>query len=171
MSRIPRTPVFSTGLDSPLGPVLLATTDRGLCGLWFEGQQHGPAPEAWARWTPAPHHPVLQAARDQVRAYLDGQRRQFELPLDLSGGTDFQQSVWQALLTIGYGRTSSYSALAQWMARPQSVRAVGAAIGRNPLSLVVPCHRVLGAKGQLTGYAGGLARKQSLLQLETLHAS
>jgi methylated-DNA-[protein]-cysteine S-methyltransferase len=170
MARTPPSPLFTTRLDSPLGPIVLAATERALCGLWFEGQQHGPAADTVARWTPAPTHTVLQQASEQVLAYLQGQRQRFELPLDLGGGTDFQQSVWQALLGIGWGQTSSYGALAQQIGRERAVRAVGAAIGRNPLSLVVPCHRVVGAQGQLTGYAGGLHRKQALLQLENRHA-
>ena len=171
MIRTPRLPLFTARLDSPLGPIVLAATERALCGLWFEGQQHGPDAPTVARWTPAPDHPVLTQARAQVLAHLNGQRQAFDLPLDLGGGTEFQQSVWRALLSIGYGQTCSYGTLAQQIARPQAVRAVGAAVGRNPLSLVVPCHRVLGAQGQLTGYAGGLQRKQALLQLEASHAA
>ena len=93
-------------------------------------------------------------------------RQAFDLPLDLSGGTPFQQAVWRALLAIPSGATTSYGALARALGSPTAVRAVGAAVGRNPISIVVPCHRVLGAGGALTGYAGGLARKQALLRLE-----
>ena len=111
--------------------------------------------------------------RDGVEAlqYLRGERDGFDLPLDLSGGTPFQQEVWQALLAIGRGATRSYGELSQHLGRPRAVRAVGAAVGRNPLSVVVPCHRVLGADGSLTGYAGGLGRKVALLTLENALAS
>jgi methylated-DNA-[protein]-cysteine S-methyltransferase len=101
-----------------------------------------------------------------VLAYLSGQTLQWEGPIDLSAGTPFQQSVWQALLRIHSGQSQSYGDLARLLARPQAVRAVGAAVGRNPVSIIVPCHRVLGAGGQLTGYAGGLWRKEALLRLE-----
>ena len=99
-------------------------------------------------------------------AYLGGKALKWEGPLDLTAGTPFQQSVWQALLQIPTGQSQTYGELARQLARPQAVRAVGAAVGRNPVSIIVPCHRVLGAGGQLTGYAGGLWRKQALLQLE-----
>jgi methylated-DNA-[protein]-cysteine S-methyltransferase len=111
---------------------------------------------------------VLQSAAAQVLAYLGGQTLQWEGPLDLSAGTAFQQSVWQALLGVPSGTSQSYGDLARRLANPKAVRAVGAAVGRNPVSIIVPCHRVLGAGGQLTGYAGGLWRKQALLQLEGL---
>ncbi|MDD2846013.1 MAG: methylated-DNA--[protein]-cysteine S-methyltransferase [Rhodoferax sp.] len=156
-----------TGMATPLGKVWLAASPLGLVGVWFDGQRHLPGqlngPTAW------PHddqHPVLRAAAQQVDTYLRGARTQFDLPLDMSGGTPFQQEVWHALLGIARGHTLSYGAVCQRMGRPSAVRAVGAAIGRNPLSVVVPCHRVLGQDGSLTGYAGGLERKTALLQLE-----
>jgi methylated-DNA-[protein]-cysteine S-methyltransferase len=102
----------------------------------------------------------------QLQDYFAGHRTVFDLPLDLSRGTAFQQSVWQALLNIGAGTHQSYGQLAARLSKPQAVRAVGAAVGRNPVSIIVPCHRVLGSTGQLTGYAGGLERKRALLQLE-----
>ena len=164
-----RTPLFTTRQDTALGPIVLAATDHALCGLWFEGQQHGPDARTVARWSAAPGHPVLHKAAEQVLAYLGGKCQGFDLPLDLGSGTAFQQSVWQALRGIGFGQTLSYGDIARQIGRAQAVRAVGAAVGRNPLSLVVPCHRVLGARGQLTGYAGGLERNQALLQLESRH--
>jgi len=109
---------------------------------------------------------VLVEAIGQLRAYFAGERTSFELPLDLQGGTPFQQSVWSALLGIPRGGTTSYAALAREVGKPQAARAIGAAVGRNPVSIVVPCHRVLGTGGGLTGYAGGLERKTALLQLE-----
>ena len=149
--------------DSPLGPMIVAATGRGLAGLWFEDQRHLPDSSGWPR---APEHPVLREAAAQLRDYFAGRRTQFDLPLDLQSGTAFQQSVWQALLGIPSGRTTSYGDLSQRVGRPSAVRAVGAAVGRNPVSIVVPCHRVLGRDGSLTGYAGGLERKSALLGLE-----
>lgn len=155
-------------LDSPLGPVRLAASPTGLCGLWFEGQRHYPPTlDAERAWPHAIRHPILDAAATQLQQVLRGERQHFALPLDLSGGTPFQQAVWQALLQIPPGETCSYGALAQAAGKPGAARAVGAAVGRNPLSVVVPCHRVLGAGGALTGYAGGLERKRALLALES----
>ena len=152
-----------TRFDSPLGPMILAATERGLAGIWFEGQRHLPDTTGWPH---AAAHPVLVDAVAQLRDYFAGRRLQFDLPLDLQGGTAFQQSVWQALLAIPAGRTSSYGELSERVGRPTASRAVGAAVGRNPVSIVVPCHRVLGKDGSLTGYAGGLQRKGALLKLE-----
>ncbi len=150
--------------DTPLGKVWLAASPLGLCGLWFDGQRH--LPDELQAWPQAPQHPVLRAAAQQLQQVLRGERAGFDLALDLSGGTPFQQAVWQALLRIPRGQTASYGALAHAIGKAQAVRAVGAAVGRNPLSVVVPCHRVLGSDGSLTGYAGGLERKQALLRLE-----
>jgi methylated-DNA-[protein]-cysteine S-methyltransferase len=155
--------IVQTRYDSPLGPMIVAATDSGLAGLWFEGQRHLPERSTW----PAnPQHAVLRQAITQLEEYFSGSRTSFDLPLDLQGGTAFQQSVWQALLSIPHGGTMSYGVLSQRIGQPAAVRAVGAAVGRNPLSIIVPCHRVLGADGSLTGYAGGLQRKSALLQLE-----
>lgn len=155
--------IVQTRYASPLGPMILAATGRGLAGLWFEGQRHLPDS---ANWPHSPAHPVLVQAIAQLDAYFAGRRTHFDLPLDLQGGTAFQQSVWQALLAIPPGRTTSYGELSLRVGNPSAVRAVGAAIGRNPVSIVVPCHRVVGRDGALTGYAGGLERKTALLQLE-----
>ena len=152
-----------TTWDSPLGPMQLAAASNQLVGVWFDGQAHLPDPSAW---TAAPQHPLLLQAAQQLAQYFAGQRQHFDLPLDLSSGTAFQQTVWQALHGITPGHTCSYQALAQRIGRPSAARAVGAAVGRNPLSIIVPCHRVVGANGALTGYAGGLQRKTALLQLE-----
>ncbi len=153
-------------LDSPLGPLILAATERGLSGVWFMDQRHVPSEALRKSWRPNPNNTVLQSATTQLRAYFSGQFRPFDLPLDLSAGTAFQQSVWQALLRIPLGQTLSYGAMAQHINKPSASRAVGAAVGRNPISIVVPCHRILGAGGQMTGYAGGLWRKEALLTLE-----
>jgi methylated-DNA-[protein]-cysteine S-methyltransferase len=148
---------------SPLGTIIVAATSRGLAGLWFEGQKHQPDMGGWPE---DPRHPVLVQAMAQLAEYFAGTREVFDLPLDLQRGTPFQQSVWRALLAIPAGRTSSYARICEAIGKPAAARAVGAAVGRNPLSIVVPCHRVLGTDGSLTGYAGGLQRKSALLQLE-----
>ncbi|MCM2342506.1 methylated-DNA--[protein]-cysteine S-methyltransferase [Rhodoferax sp.] len=153
----------TTTFDSPLGLVRLAANPQGLCGVWFDG--HDDSPDA-SHWAPDPNHALLQQATRQLGDYFAGQRRQFELPLDLSTGTPFQQSVWRALLDIPFGQTCSYGTVSAAIGKPSAVRAVGGAIGRNPLSIMVPCHRVIGANGALTGYSGGMQRKVALLQLE-----
>ena len=160
------TPLFTQRLNGPLGPMILAATAQSLCGVWFEGQRHGPTDEHMRSWTHAASNGLLENARQQLLAYFAGETHRFELPLDLSAGTAFQQSVWQALLRIPSGQTQSYGDLARLLNKPTAVRAVGAAVGRNPVSIIVPCHRILGAGGQLTGYAGGLWRKHALLKLE-----
>ena len=152
-----------TRYESPLGTMLLAATARGLAGVWFVGQKHGPIE---ADWPEDASDPVLREAVAQLRAYFAGERQAFALPLDFATGTPFQQSVWQALCAIPAGGTTSYAELARRLGRPQAARAIGAAVGRNPVSIVVPCHRVLGTGGALTGYAGGLDRKTALLRLE-----
>lgn len=155
--------IIYTEMHSPLGCMTLAATERGLSGVWFELQRHAPDRSAWQR---DDTNATLLAAKTQLGEYISGKRNDFELPLDLSHGTSFQQAVWNALLTIPRGTTTSYGALSEQCGHAAAVRAVGGAIGRNPLSIVVPCHRVLGRDGSLTGYAGGLERKVSLLKLE-----
>ncbi len=147
----------------PLGTMIIAATARGIAGIWFAGQRHIPDHAAWPTQD---DHPMLQRAIAQLREYFAGKRTAFDLPLDLQGGTAFQQSVWQALVAVPPGGTTSYGVLSQRIGKPAAARAVGAAVGRNPVSIVVPCHRVLGADGSLTGYAGGLDRKCALLRLE-----
>ena len=147
---------------SPLGPMLIAGHDAGLLGIWFDQQKH--YPDISGR--PFDRHPITTEAQAQLEAYFAGKRKHFALTLDFSAGSTFQQSVWQALLSIPCGVTISYSTLSQHIGKPTAVRAVAAAVGRNPLSIVVPCHRVLGSNGSLTGYAGGLDRKAALLNLE-----
>lgn len=156
-----------TRTPSPLGDIRLAASPQGLAGLWFHDQRHLPAQLDGAHaWPQNAAHPVLQAAVQQLQQYFAGSRARFDVPLDTSGGTAFQQAVWQALLRIAHGSVTTYGALAQQLGQASAVRAVAAALGRNPLSLVVPCHRVLGAGARLTGYAGGLERKARLLALE-----
>jgi methylated-DNA-[protein]-cysteine S-methyltransferase len=155
--------IVQARFDSPLGSMIVAATGEGVAGIWFEGQRHMPDNSAWP-WQP--DHPVLCLAKKQLADYFAGARGAFRLPLDLRGGTAFQRSVWDALLAIPRGGTTSYGMLSRSIGCPAAVRAVGAAVGRNPVSIVVPCHRVLGADGSLTGYAGGLDRKTALLRLE-----
>lgn len=152
---------------SPLGPVLLARTAKGLAGAWFEGQKHHPGTLA------APVRPddaLLKNAAVQLQRYFAGKQPSFELPLDLLG-TPFQKAVWRALLAIPPGRTSTYGAIARDMAAASAARAVGGAIGRNPVSVIVPCHRVVASDGSMTGYAGGTCRKRALLELESAAAT
>lgn len=156
-------PTVLAPFNSPLGPMTLAVQGDALVGAWFDGQKHQPDPSAWPRDA---SHPVLLQAKAQLAEYFAGQRSGFDLPLDLGSGTPFQQSVWHALLGVAPGATTTYGELARRIDRPLAVRAVAAAIGRNPISIIVPCHRVLGVGGALTGYAGGLERKAALLQLE-----
>jgi len=155
--------------QSPLGLVHLSASPLGLSGLFFEDQRHLPDVHAWPEDA---QNPFMLAAVGWLQTYFSGKHsalnRPLPMPLDLQSGTDFQQAVWQALLDIAAGQTRSYGQLAQQLHRPSAVRAVGAAVGRNPISLLVPCHRILGAAGQLTGYAGGLWRKQALLKLEQI---
>jgi methylated-DNA-[protein]-cysteine S-methyltransferase len=162
--------LVQTRFESPLGVIFLAATGKGLAGLWFDGQRHLP-PELVglpqrSQWPQDDAHPVLQQAISQLGEYFAGRRTRFDLPLDLSHGTAFQQSVWQALLAIAPGDTASYGEISARIGNAGAVRAVGAAVGRNPVSIVVPCHRVIGGDGSLTGYAGGIHRKTALLQLE-----
>ena len=153
-------------VDLPLGTMLIARTARGLAGAWFEGQKYHPG-AIDARH--APDDPLLRKATLQLADYFAGRSIRFDLPLDLRG-TPFQQRVWQALLGIACGRTTNYGDIAQRLGSPQAMRAVGAAVGRNPVSVIVPCHRVLGADGSLTGYAGGMDRKRALLRIEGVNA-
>ena len=145
--------------ESPIGPLTLEASHEGLTGVSFRGR--GPA-RGWADRDPD----ILGDARAALEAYFAGERRSFaDLELDL-GPTPFERAVWTALREIPYGETVSYGELADRIGRPDRVRAVGAAVGRTPVPIVVPCHRVIGADGSLTGYGGGLQRKQVLLDLE-----
>jgi methylated-DNA-[protein]-cysteine S-methyltransferase len=147
---------------SPLGTLLLAATEQGLSGVYFEEHKHFKGKEGWQHQ--ADHH-HLQKAVQQLDEYFSGTRKTFDLALDLRG-TEFQRTVWQALSNIGFGETTTYMKHAYNLDNAKAVRAIGTAIGRNPVSIIVPCHRVVGTSGALTGYAGGLERKQYLLALE-----
>jgi methylated-DNA-[protein]-cysteine S-methyltransferase len=151
---------------SSQGNLYLAATARGLAGMWFTDQRHLPDVSSWQRRDDVSQLRILKETQQQLKAYLEGKLQQFDVPLDLSAGTEFQQSVWQALLKIPFGKTTSYGALSSSIGKPLAVRAVGTAIGRNPIGIIVPCHRVVGADGSLTGYAGGLHRKEAFLTLE-----
>lgn len=154
--------VAQARFTSPLGPLTAAATRQGLAGLWFDGQAHHPGP---LDAPDDPGHPVLAQAQRELAAYWQDAGAAFGVPLDLQG-TDFQRKVWRALLGIRPGSTSTYASVAALAGSPAAVRAAGAAIGRNPVSIIVPCHRVLGRDGLLTGYAGGLERKAALLRRE-----
>jgi methylated-DNA-[protein]-cysteine S-methyltransferase len=149
-------------VHSPLGELLLARTAEGLGGLWFKGQKGHPG--AMTALQCDDDVLLLQAAR-QLSAYFEGRCKAFDVPLDL-WGSSFQKAVWSALLQISLGSTASYTHIARQIGRPLAVRAVGAAVGQNPISIIVPCHRVIGADGSLTGYAGGVDRKRALLTIE-----
>ena len=150
-----------TIIDSPIGALTLVATDNTLSGLYLEEHQHMPDP---ATFGPRVDSGFEQAA-EQLGEYFAGQRQEFALRTR-AGGSDFQRRVWQVVAAIPYGQTQTYRQLADAVGRPDRLRAVGAANGRNPLAIVIPCHRVVGSDGSLAGYAGGLARKRTLLDLE-----
>ena len=155
------TTTYYTLMDSPVGTLRLAATDKGLAEISFERPRRGRQRTGIEN----ARHPVLVETERQLREYFAGRRQAFELTLDLAG-TPFQQSVWNALLTIPFGETRTYGELARQVGRPSAARAVGAANGQNPVAIVAPCHRVIGASGDLTGFAGGLDAKARLLRLE-----
>ncbi|MDM9560343.1 MULTISPECIES: methylated-DNA--[protein]-cysteine S-methyltransferase [Bordetella] len=149
--------------DTPLGPLRLAASDTALRGAWFLDQDDLPAPSP--AWRLAPSHAVLCQARAELAEWFAGRRREFEVALEPLG-TPFQQAVWQALLALPFGATCSYGELASAIGKPKAVRAAAQAIGRNPISIIIPCHRVIGRDTSLTGFGGGLPRKQALLAHE-----
>ena len=149
-------------IPSPLGNILAAAEGDALIGIWFEGQKYFPD---LAGWRENKASPALKRCAKQLTEYLAGKRDTFDLPL-APHGTAYQQRVWREIAAIPFGKTLSYAELAKRAGNIDAARAAGAATGRNPLSIVVPCHRVVGARGALTGYAGGLDRKTRLLELE-----
>lgn len=151
-------------VDTPLGVFVIAARDGALVGGWFEGQKYFPRIVDGEGWR-CGETPLLREARAQLQAYFAGTRQRFDVPL-APEGTAFQQQVWQALCAVPFGATTTYAQLARQLGRPAAFHPVGAAVGRNPISLLVPCHRALGSDGSLTGYAGGLARKRWLLDHE-----
>ena len=151
-------------LDSPIGRLRLVATDQGLSRLLFD-QQVGEDLESAGDEVEADDHPVLAAATAQLAEYFAGRRQEFDIPLDLTG-TEFQRAAWSALANVPFGETRSYRQQAEAIGRPKAVRAIGAANGRNPVPIVLPCHRIVGSDGSLTGYGGGLPIKEYLLNHE-----
>jgi len=151
-------------IPSPVGELKLVASDKGLMAILWECDLDSDRVKT-GTMAEAPDHPILVEAARQIGEYFAGQRKAFDVPLDFQG-TEFQKSVWAALLTIPFGETRSYADIARAVGRPTAFRAVGAANGRNPISIIAPCHRVIGTSGALTGFAGGLEAKQRLLALE-----
>lgn len=157
---------YYTRIESPIEPLLLASDGESLTSLFMVTQRHGPFfSETWKRDDNA--KPFAEARR-QMEAYFAGELTEFDLPLNMIG-TEFQKTVWRELLNIPFGVTISYGELAERVGNPSASRAVGAANGRNPISIIVPCHRVIGSNGKLTGYGGGIERKEWLLAHESEH--
>ena len=150
-----------TVVDSPYGPLTLVAEDGTLCGLYMVAQRHRPAEETFGVRDETP----FAETQDQLEAYFAGELKEFTLDLRLNG-TPFQHRVWDELRRIPYGETRTYGELAELLGTPKASRAVGLANGRNPIGVIVPCHRVIGADGRLTGYGGGLDRKRRLLDFE-----
>jgi methylated-DNA-[protein]-cysteine S-methyltransferase len=148
---------------SPYGEMLLVAEGEALSGVYFDGQKY--FPEIDAAWRRDAHHAPLRQAKRELAEYFGGERKRFEIAL-APEGTPFQRSVWQAIATVGFGETITYGELARRAGCTGSARAAGAATGRNPITIIVPCHRIVGSSGSLTGYAGGLDRKRALLALE-----
>ena len=155
---------FYKTMPSPVGKLTLVANERGLAAVLWEGDDPKRVPLGPLHENQS--HPLLAEAERQLQQYFDGRREVFELRLDFTG-TEFQKQVWEALLTIPFGETRSYAQVAQQIGNPTAVRAVGAANGKNPISIIALCHRVIGANGRLTGFAGGMEAKAFLLKLET----
>lgn len=153
-----------TVVDSPYGPLTLVATGGVLSGLYMTGQRHRPAEESFGERVAASGGPFPEVVR-QLTAYFAGELTAFDLPVRMEG-TEFQRSVWDQLVRIPYGTTWSYGELAARLGKPNASRAVGLANGRNPVGIIVPCHRVIGASGGMTGYGGGVERKVRLLAFE-----
>ncbi|MFZ1155365.1 MAG: methylated-DNA--[protein]-cysteine S-methyltransferase [Solirubrobacteraceae bacterium] len=157
---------ITTSMDSPIGELTLTAVGGVLTGVHMNEQRHAPkTPAAYKRDDAGLAHAV-----EQLNAYFAGEQTDFDLPMTMHG-TEFQRRVWASLCEIPYGETISYGELARWVGNPKASRAVGLANGRNPVAIIVPCHRVIGANGSLTGYGGGLERKVWLLEHETAHRS
>jgi methylated-DNA-[protein]-cysteine S-methyltransferase len=152
---------FFTTMDSPIGEIVLQSDGRSLTGVFT----HGPKPKALRQGERNPNDKVLARARKELTAYYAGMLKDFKVPL-APHGTPFQQRVWRALLEIPFGETESYGQLARRIGSPNAARAVGLANGRNPIAIIIPCHRVIGSSGALVGYGGGLPRKKWLLEHE-----
>ena len=159
--------IKSTKIESPLGSLLASAEDGALTGLWFIGQRH--FPKSADGWQEVADAPVFGQLRQELDEYFAGKRREFDLPMNPGGShaTVFQRDVWKAIAAVPFGKTTTYSSLALSCGKPSAARAAGAATGRNPISILIPCPRIVGSSGALTGYAGGLDRKRALLQLES----
>jgi methylated-DNA-[protein]-cysteine S-methyltransferase len=157
---------LSTSMESPIGDLTITAEDGLLTGVHMHEQRHFPAIPASVQRDDAGLAPIVE----QLQAYFAGELTDFELPMS-ARGTEFQRRVWEALCDIPYGETISYGELARWVGNPKASRAVGLANGRNPIAIVIPCHRVIGSDGSLTGYGGGLERKVWLLEHEAAHGS
>ena len=158
---------YTFTIETPLGKIQAAASDNALQGLWFTGQKYFPF--GVDAWQTEPDYPVFTALKTWLEDYFARKKPRIQIPLSPEG-TVFQKAVWELLLAIPYGKTTTYGAIAGQLTaagRKASAQAVGGAVGHNPISLLIPCHRVLGADGSLTGYAGGLERKQALLELES----
>ncbi len=156
---------FFKEMASPVGVLKLVASDKGIVAILWENDK--PNRVRLKYCVEKRDNPLLEEAEGQLNAYFAGKLEQFSLPLDIAG-TEFQNKVWNALLTIPFGQTRSYQQIAQQIGHPKAMRAVGAANGKNPISIVVPCHRVIGANGKLTGFAGGLTTKKYLLDAECI---
>ena len=158
--------LFTFVTETPLGKIQAAAEGKALTGLWFIGQKYFPA--GTEAWSSKPDHPVFISLKSWLEDYFAKRKPKNHIPLT-PAGTDFQQAVWKLLLEIPYGETSTYGAIASRLVgagKKASAQAVGGAVGHNPISLLIPCHRVLGSDGSLTGYAGGIEKKRALLELE-----
>ena len=175
--------IYKTSYDSPLGSLLLLADEKGLTGLWFEKQKHFAYGRTGFEADAADSVetcgdgslPLLSEAERWLDLYFAGKKPDFDLPINLSG-TEFQKKVWEILCTIPYGATMTYGQIAAQLAAEQgitrmSAQAVGGAVGHNPISILIPCHRVVGSNGSLTGYAGGIRKKLALLELEHIDVS
>ena len=154
---------YYTIMQSPVGGITLIADDKSLCAIYWPNQK--PEHKKFPDLQKDDNNKILKSAQKQLIAYFKGKRTEFDLPLRPLG-TIFQEQVWVALTSIGYGETVTYSDIANEIKNPKALRAVGAAIGKNPISIIIPCHRVIGSNGKLTGFAGGLSTKEFLLNLE-----
>ena len=154
---------YYDSFESPHGSMLLVATEKGVAGVYFNRQKYFPEPKK--EWKRDARHAVLKQTKRELREYFAGKRKRFEVAL-VPDGTPFQRAVWKTIAKVGFGETITYGELAKRAGHPGSARAAGAATGRNPISIIVPCHRIMGANGSLTGYAGGLKKKRALLALE-----
>ncbi len=160
--------IYTCTISTPLGDMTAAAQDNALIGLWFIGQKYYPLQRA--DWKHEPDRPIFIALRRWLARYFSGEATAFDIPLD-PHGSPFQKTVWNALLKVPIGEVTTYGSIAKEIARTRgltsiSAQAVGGAVGHNPISILIPCHRVVGSRGALTGYAGGLDKKQALLRIE-----